>query len=110
MVPVSEFRCNKQGETTQGPIVNELSVFNVSDPTNTGQFITRYNLPAKPFDVAIGGGIGFVADGPGGLQVVNYQAFDAKGVPPIVTITQLPSDQDPTRPGVQVNEGQIVTL
>jgi hypothetical protein len=42
--------------------------------------------------VAIGEGIAFVADGTSGLQVVNYRSFDTLGVPPTITITQLPAD------------------
>src|SRR5262249_55384721 len=49
-----------------------VDLVDTSDPTKTGQFITRYTLPQQPFDVAIGNGIAFVADGTAGLQVVNY--------------------------------------
>ena len=43
-----------------GPI-SAVDVMNVSDPSNTGAFLTRFNLPVTPFSVAIGSGIAFVA-------------------------------------------------
>jgi hypothetical protein len=89
---------------------NVVDVVGVSDPTNTGQFLARYGLPAQPLDIAIGEGVGFVADGAAGLEVVSYLPFDSNGVPPTVTITQLPADQDPSTPGIQATEGQTVTL
>jgi hypothetical protein len=42
---------------------NVVDVVDTSGPTKTGQFITRYTLPSQPYDVAIGDGIAFVADG-----------------------------------------------
>ncbi|TAY63473.1 Ig-like domain-containing protein, partial [Rhizobium ruizarguesonis] len=87
-----------------------VDVVNTSDPTKTGRFITRYTLPQQPYDVAIGNGIAYVADGTGGLQVVNYRSFDTQGVAPTVQITQLPADVEPGTPGIQVVEGQTVTL
>ncbi|WP_165421849.1 Ig-like domain-containing protein, partial [Rhizobium ruizarguesonis] len=95
--------------TNTGP-TNVLDVVDTSDPTDTGRFITRYTLPEQPYDVAIGNGVAFVADGTGGLQVVNYRSFDTQGVAPTVQITQLPTDVDSNTPGIQIVEGQTVTL
>ncbi|MDA9391354.1 hypothetical protein WN73_11870, partial [Bradyrhizobium sp. CCBAU 45394] len=89
---------------------NVLDVVNTSDPTNTGQFITRYTLPATPQGVAIGDGVAFVADGTSGLQVVNYRSFDTSGVAPAIAVTKLPTDLDANTPGIQVQEGQAVQL
>ena len=100
----------QQGLTGGGSLADILSVFNTSDPTNTGQFITQYNLPSQPYDVAIGSGIAFVADGTSGLQVVNYEAFDTTGIPPTVQITQLPTSVNPNSPEIQVYEGEDVTI
>ena len=63
-----------------------LDLFDDSDHTKTGRFLTRIALPADPADVALGAGVAFVADGSGGLQVVNYRALDGNGVPPTVTV------------------------
>ncbi|WSH29993.1 Ig-like domain-containing protein (plasmid) [Rhizobium beringeri] len=95
--------------TNTGP-ANVFDLVDTSDPTDTGRFITRYTLPAQPYDVAIGNGVAFVADGTAGLQVVNYRSFDTQGVAPTVQITQVPVDVDPGTPGIQVVEGQTVTL
>ncbi len=92
-------------------------VVNVSDPTNTGQFVTRYTLPGsgqgtstEPFDVAIADGVAFIADGSSGLQVLDYLPFDTAGIPPTVSITTPPADEDPNTPGIQIQEGSTVSL
>lgn len=82
-----------------------LDVVSLTDPTNTNNFLTRFTLPAEPFSDAIGAGIAFVADGTGGLQVVNYRAFDNQGLAPVVSITSPVIDVDPVTPGIQVTEG-----
>ena len=92
-----------------GPI-NGLDVLNVSDPANTGAFITRFNLPASPRSIAIGSGIAFVATGTAGLQVVNYRAFDNQGVAPTVTVNTAGMDVDAVKPGIQVVEGSLVSV
>ncbi len=51
---------------------NELDILNVSDPQNTFNFVNRVSLPAPAFDVAVASGLAIVADGDGGLQVVNF--------------------------------------
>ena len=89
---------------------NAVDVVNASDPTKTGQFITRYTLPSTPTDVAIADGVAFVADGASGLQVINYRSFDTQGVAPAVTITRGPTDANPGTPGIQVTEGSTVNL
>jgi hypothetical protein len=70
----------------QGQFITALDVVDVSDPSNTGAFLTRINLSADPFSVAIGAGLAFVAGGSAGLQVVNYRSFDNRGVPPTITL------------------------
>ena len=89
---------------------NDLDLVNTSDPTSTGALVTRFSLPAAPGDVAISGGLGFVADGAGGLQVVRYAAYTPNTVAPTLTVTQGPADIDPATPGTQVLEGASVPL
>ena len=89
---------------------NVLDVVSLTDPANTNNFLTRFALPADPFSVAIGAGIAFVADGTGGLQVVNYRAFDNQGVAPTVAVTSPILDLDPVTPGLQVTEGTTIPL
>src|SRR3977135_3522406 len=63
-----------------------LDVINGADPTNTGNFLSRINLPGIQTAIALAKGRAFGADGGAGLQIVNYLSFDTKGVPPIVAI------------------------
>jgi hypothetical protein len=63
------------------------NVLDIRDPTNTENFLTSFNLAADPFDITIGAGIAFVADGTGGLQVVNYLPFDNQGQAPTITLS-----------------------
>jgi hypothetical protein len=92
-----------------------LDVVDTSNPDQTGQFVTRYALPAQPqdlttepFGVAIADGIAFVAAGTSGLQVVNYESFDTTGIPPTVQVTP-PASVD-NGPGLDLYQGENVTL
>ncbi|MGE0642375.1 MAG: Ig-like domain-containing protein [Nitrospira sp.] len=87
-----------------------LHVVDTSDPTRTDRFITQINLPAAPKDMALANGLAFVADGTGGLQIVNYRGFDTQGVAPTVSIVADAIDADPATPGVQVLEGRAVRV
>lgn len=89
---------------------NVLDVLNVSDPTKTDNFVARYILPVAPKDVVIANGLAFVADGTGGLQIVNYAGFDTKGKAPTVTVLLDVVDADPATAGIQVLEGRTLTV
>ncbi|CAN7346405.1 Ig-like domain-containing protein [Pseudoduganella sp. LjRoot289] len=91
-------------------IGNVVHVVDVSDPARTDRFITQYALPAAPRDVALANGLAFVADGTGGLQVVNFVGFDTQGVAPAVSIAVDAVDVDPAKPGIQVLEGRTVSV
>ena len=95
------------GSDLNGPAVD---VFDSTDPTKSGQFITRYALSVPAVGVSIASGLAYVAEGSSGLQVVNYESFDNKGVPPTVSITSPVADADPNTPGVQVVEGTDVPI
>jgi hypothetical protein len=69
---------------------NLIDVFDTSNPSNDAAFLSKFTLPAQPFDVTFGKGLAFVADGTGGLQIVGTQAFDTQGPPPALTITSGP--------------------
>lgn len=89
--------------------LNLLTVYDVSDPTNTNDQIGVFNLTAAPQGIAIGVGIAFVAGGTAGLVVVNYSSFDALRQPPAVSFTP-PTDLDPMAPGIQVLEGSVIPV
>ncbi|MFI5455338.1 MAG: Ig-like domain-containing protein [Isosphaerales bacterium] len=94
------------GSDLNGPA---LDVFDSSDPTTSGQFLTRFALPTPALDVVIAEGIGFVADGSAGLQVINYLPFDNKGQAPTnVTVSAPGADVDPSTPGIQVDSGSLI--
>lgn len=94
----------------RGEAIYAVDVLNGSDPTNTGAFVTRINLPAAPKDLVLANGLAFVADGSGGLQIVNYAAFDNKGVKPTATISVSAVDADSNTDGVQVLEGRSLRV
>ncbi|MDH3461508.1 MAG: hypothetical protein OEM00_11170, partial [Burkholderiaceae bacterium] len=87
-----------------------LDVFSAADPADTGNFLTRIDLPEVPRDLVLANGLAFVADGDGGLQIVNYIGFDTLGVAPTVSISADGVDADPGTPGVQVLEGRTVRV
>ncbi|MDJ0660865.1 MAG: Ig-like domain-containing protein [Crocosphaera sp.] len=90
---------------------NLLNLMDISDPEETDVFLNRVDLlPAIPESVAIASGIAFVADGSGGLQVVNYLGFDNQGQAPTITINTSDIDLDPDLEGVQVLEGSSVPI
>src|SRR6185312_3672261 len=60
--------------------------------------------------VALADGFAFVADGSGGLKVVNFAGIDVKGVPPTISITSNAVDIDSGTPGTQVPEGMILAI
>src|SRR5262249_13646868 len=92
----------------QGQILNPLDISNVTDPSNTGNFVTRITLSGTPKGLALANGLAFVAVGSAGLQIVNYLDFDTNGVPPNVSITANAVDADPATPGVQVLGGRTL--
>jgi len=89
---------------------NVLDLMDVSNPTNTYSFLTRFTLPAPPNSVAIASGLGFVADGTAGLQIVNYLGFDTLGQPPTVALNTAALDVNTNLPGIQVFAGSTVQI
>ena len=71
------------------PRGNEQDVFlyRTGNPTNTTDFITTFSTPGVAGAVAIYNGIGYVADGASGLQVVNYLAFDNQKQSPTISLS-----------------------
>lgn len=65
---------------------HDLSVFNLGRDGTGGDFVTTFATPGVASAVSIYNGIAYVADGAAGLQVVNYLAYDALGVPPTISI------------------------
>ena len=100
----------QEGLTPSGQTVNAFDVFDASTPDNTGQLITQIERPARPYDVAIGSGIAFVAAGTAGLQVVNYATIDTSGVGPTITVLQEPGGNAPGTSSISMTEGATATF
>ncbi|MCC7082795.1 MAG: phosphatase PAP2 family protein, partial [Burkholderiales bacterium] len=91
-------------------IGNIVQVLDASDPATTDRLLAQYALPADPFDVAIIGGLAYVASGDAGVAVVNYRAYDDQGIAPVVTASVAALDLDPVDPGIQILEGSILPI
>ena len=87
-----------------------LQVQDASEPGDTYTLLNSFATPGTAEAVAVVGGIAFVADGPAGLQVINYRDFDAQGNAPTVTIEADALDADPGAAGVQIEEGTTVRI
>ncbi len=91
--------------TDDGP--HNVSLYDLSDATQTNRFITEIETPGIAAAVAIYNGIGYVADSAAGLQVVNYRAFDTAGVPPTIVLESNFSLSGTTG---QAEEGHVMRL
>ncbi|TQV68026.1 cadherin-like domain-containing protein, partial [Denitrobaculum tricleocarpae] len=87
-----------------------LQIHDASDPGNTYDLITEINTPGDAQAVALASGIAYVADGAGGLQVINFLPFDADGVAPTLSFDSSAIDADPDTGGLQVEEGKTIRL
>ena len=87
-----------------------IALYDVSDPADTSGFVTNFVMPEAPESIAIGSGIGFVASGRGGLQVINYLAFDALGQAPTVQVSTPSPDADLIELGLQIEEGVRIPI
>ncbi|MGF1580707.1 MAG: Ig-like domain-containing protein [Gemmataceae bacterium] len=83
---------------------NFVQVYDTSDPTNTNNLVTQFNLSGRARDLKISRGIAYVVVG-NRLDVVNYRSFDALGQAPTANIQTDAQDQDPQQDGIQVLEG-----
>jgi hypothetical protein len=87
-----------------------IGVYDITDPQNTNNVVFSVDTPGFNYGVALASGIAYVADGSGGLQVINYLPFDNKGVAPTVTITSSVVDLDPNQTGIQITEGGSISI
>ena len=66
---------------------HHISLYDVSDPQQTDNFITQFETPGLARAVALYNGRAYVADSEAGLAIINYLAYDSQKVPPQVTIS-----------------------
>jgi hypothetical protein len=63
-----------------------VGVYDGSDPAAVTDLISAFPTPGEATGVSVFNGLTYVADGAAGLEVVNHLAYDAAGVPPVVTL------------------------
>ncbi|MBX3745201.1 MAG: Ig-like domain-containing protein [Verrucomicrobiae bacterium] len=61
-----------------------VSMYDVREATDTTRSLATFETPGTARAVAIYRGLGYVADGARGLQVLNYLPYDRLGVPPTI--------------------------
>ncbi len=91
------------GPTFDGSASDDVSIYDVGDPLFTDVFVTTYPTPGTAQAVTIYNGLGYVANGNSGLQVVNYLAYDALGIRPDVSLNVAPNQ-------VQHEEGSVILV
>ncbi len=69
------------------PRTHNVQLFSLRDPSRTSDHLTEYPTPGLASAVAIYNGLGYVADGRAGLQVLNYLAADTGTQPPTIRLT-----------------------
>ncbi|HAB17796.1 MAG TPA: hypothetical protein DCE44_15250, partial [Verrucomicrobiales bacterium] len=82
---------------------HNISIYNLTNRTNTAVFVGEIVTPGIARAVTLYNGLAYVADGPAGLQVINYLPFDQQGRPPSIRLTT--SDA----PG-QAEAGQVLRV
>lgn len=87
-----------------------VGIYDITDPGDTDNLVSRISMPGQALSIAIASGIGFVASGDNGLQVINYRPFDNQGQAPTVSISTSIMDADPNQVGVQVVEGSVIPV
>lgn len=73
--------------TLGNPSDHNVSLYDVSNPTQTDVFLTQFVTPGFARAISIYDGLAYVADDTAGLQIINCRAYDALGVPPTITLT-----------------------
>lgn len=63
-----------------------ISLYSLADPFNNNALVTELVTPGIARAVTLYGGVGYVADGPAGLEVLNYLPYDRLGKPPSIRI------------------------
>ncbi|MGB2772595.1 MAG: lamin tail domain-containing protein, partial [Anaerolineae bacterium] len=65
---------------------HNVSLYDVSNPAVTNQFLATILTPGHADAVALYNGLAYVADHNSGLQVINYLAYDSQGAPPTIDL------------------------
>lgn len=84
---------------------HHVSLYNLGADGTASEFIATLTTPGRATAVTLYNGLAYVADGIGGLQVMNYLAADRAGQPPTVAI-EADFPLDPPR----AEEGKLVRV
>ncbi|WP_170062577.1 VCBS domain-containing protein [Roseovarius mucosus] len=88
-----------------------IQLFDAGDPGNTFDPLTVFDTPGNALGVVMSGGLAYVADGAGGLQIVNLVSEGPGNTAPVVTISLADRvDIDPDTASVQVAEGSVIPV
>ncbi len=71
-----------------GPLDPErdIHLYDISDPTQTNQYITTFDTPGSAQAASIYNGLAYVVAGEDGLQVINYLSYDTQGIIPTISL------------------------
>lgn len=87
--------------TLDGP--HHVSLYDVGPDGQGNEFVTEFETPGIATAVSLFNALAYVADGPAGLQVVNYLPFDTGDLPPTVQIISPPD-------GGSITEGTAIPI
>jgi hypothetical protein len=79
------FAATGPNSTEDGP--HDVSLYDLRNPAVTDAFLAAFTTPGSAAAVTVYNGLGYVADGDAGLQVVGYRAFDSLGVAPTIGLS-----------------------
>lgn len=97
LIPVmSDLGVAADGTSPLGDEPQDLSLYGLGADSTELNFLGSFVTPGLSRALAVNGGLAFVADGPAGLQVVNFAPADTAGVPPTITL-QASFPLDPPR-------------
>ena len=89
--------------TLENPADHSVSLYDVSNPTALNVFLTRFPTPGFARAISIYNGLAYVADDTNGMEIINYRAYDALGVPPLITLEH-------SAPPIGIEEGKPLRL
>ncbi|MGV3771781.1 MAG: Ig-like domain-containing protein [Verrucomicrobiales bacterium] len=91
------------GQNLSDDGAHNLSLYDVSNPKSNNVFVATFPTPGIARALSIHHGLAYVADDTAGVQIVNYLAYDAHGVPPTIFLHHAFS-------GNTVQEGAMSTV
>ncbi|MBN8249623.1 MAG: Ig-like domain-containing protein, partial [Verrucomicrobia bacterium] len=74
-----------RNRSLDGP--HEVSVYDLRDPARPDVFLREFPTPGIARAVTVYDGRAYVADGPAGIQVIQYLPFDTRGQAPTLQLT-----------------------